>query len=175
MIKTIALLALVGILGLLAFAATRPDTFRIQRSIRIQAGTDKIQPLIQDLHRFNTWNPFNKKDPAMQGSYQGPDSGPGAHFSFKGNKDVGSGSLTVTSTAPGRVGMKLDMLTPFEAHNDVEFLLRADGNGTEVTWAMQGPSPFISKVMGLIFDIDKMVGKDFESGLKDLKGLAEQA
>ena len=175
MLKTIALLAAIALLGLLAFAASRPDVFHVQRSIRIHAGTDKIQPLIQNLHRFNTWNHFNKKDPNLEGHYQGPDSGPGASFSFKGNKDVGSGSLTVTQVAPDRVGMRLDMLAPFEAHNEVEFVLRPDGDSTEVSWAMQCPSPFIAKLMGLFFDMDKMIGQDFENGLQGLKTLAEQA
>ena len=173
MIKAIALLALAALASLLAYAATRPDVFQVQRSTRIQASAAKIHALIYDLHQFNTWNPYNKKDPAMQGSYEGPTQGPGAIFNFNGNKDVGSGRVTITAVQADKVSMTLDMFEPFACHNAIEFTMRPQGDATEVTWAMHGPSNFISKLMGVVFDMDKMVGRDFEAGLNSLKTLAE--
>ena len=173
MIKTIALLALAALAGLLAYAATRPDIFKVQRSTHIQASLTKIHPLIHDLHQFNTWNPYNKKDPAMQASYEGPGSGPGALYRFKGNKDVGSGSISITAVQADKITMALDMTEPFACHNIIEFSLQPQGDGTDVIWAMHGPSNFISKLMGVVFDMDKMVGRDFEAGLSSLKALAE--
>lgn len=174
MIKTIAFVVAAAVAIPLIVAATRPDTFRVQRTASIQAGADKIHPLINDLRQFNTWNPFNKKDPAIKGIYRGPAAGPGAAYDFAGNKDVGKGSVEVIASAPDKVTMKLDMLEPFEAHNMVEFSLVPRGDTTEVTWAMQGPSPYIAKLMGLVFNMDKMVGGAFEAGLADLKARAEQ-
>ena len=176
MIKTLAILAVAALGALLIFAATRPDTFRIQRSTSIKSSPEKLFPLINDLHQFNTWNPYNKKDPAMQGSYRGPASGPGAAFDFQGNKDVGKGSIEIVeSTSPGKVVMKLDMLAPFEGHNIIEFTLTPRGEVTEVTWAMHGPSPYIAKLMGIFFSMDGMIGRDFEAGLADLKARAERS
>ncbi|HSV54950.1 MAG TPA: SRPBCC family protein [Burkholderiaceae bacterium] len=176
MIKTISLVVVVALAALLLFAATRPDTFQVQRSTRIKAPPEKLFPLINDLHQFNTWNPYNKKDPSMQGTYRGPSSGPGAGFDFQGNKEVGKGSIQIVeSAAPARIKMKLDMLEPFEGHNMVEFSLAQRGESTEVTWAMHGPSPYISKLIGIFFNMDRMIGRDFEAGLADLKARAERA
>ena len=174
MLKTIALVVAIAVVSLLGYAATRPDTFRVERSTRIQAPPERVFALINDLQQFNRWNPYLKKDPATHGSYGKTTAGPGALYGWVSN-EVGTGSMEITeTTAPARIGMKLDFVKPFEAHNRVEFLLKPVDGGTEVSWAMQGPSPYISKLMGVIFNIDKMVGKDFEDGLANLKALAEQ-
>lgn len=167
----LALLLAFGIL--VAYAATRSDNFRIERSVRIAAAPDKIFPLINDLRGFNRWNPFERKDPAVQGQYSAATVGPGARYAWV-SKEVGVGSMEIVEAqSPQRVLMKLDFVKPFEAHNRAEFALRADGTGTEVRWAMSGPSPLISKVMGVIFNMDKMIGADFEQGLANLKAVAE--
>ena len=175
MIKTIALIAVAAIGLLLIVAATRPDTFRVERTASIKAPPDKLHGLINDMKVFNTWNPYNLKDPNIKGEYQGPQAGPGAAYHFAGNKDVGKGSIAITDSAPSKVTMKLDMLEPFEGHNVVEFIIAPKGDATEVTWAMHGPSPYIGKLMGLVFNMDKMIGRDFEAGLANLKARAEKA
>lgn len=175
MIKTLVLIAVAAIGALLIFAATRPDTFRVQRSASIKAAPDKLYPLINDLRQFNTWNPYEKKDPAIKGSYRGPASGPGAGYDFQGNKDVGKGSIEIVeSSPPGKVTMKLDMLEPFEGHNVVEFSLALRGEATEVTWAMHGASPFMARLVGVFVNMDRMIGRDFEAGLATLKARAER-
>jgi len=179
MIKTIALLVglavMLAIGALLIYAASRPKVLAVQRSALIQAPAEKIHPLINDLHRFNIWNPYGKKDPALKGSYRGPASGPGAGYDFEGNKDVGKGSLLITdAAAPTRVTMQLDMIAPMEGHNTIDFTLAPRGEATEVTWAMHGPSPFIARLAGVLFDMDRMIGRDFEAGLANLKSVAER-
>jgi uncharacterized protein YndB with AHSA1/START domain len=176
MLKNLAFVVVALIAGVLLFAATRPDSFRVERRALIQASPAKIFPLISDLHAFPTWSPWEKRDPAMKRTHTGPASGPGATYAWDGNKEVGSGSMQITeAVAPERVTMKLDFLTPFEAHNLVDFTLAPkDGGATEVVWAMHGPSPFVSKLMGLVFNMDKMVGRDFEEGLANMKALAEK-
>jgi len=176
MVKTILIIAVLALAGLLLFAATRPDTFSLQRSIVIQAPPDKLHALINDLHQFNTWNPYDKKDPAMQGSYRGPAAGPGARYEFKGNKEVGEGSLEITASTPAQVTMRLDMSAPMQASNTIDFTLvpRGSATATEVTWAMQGNCPFIAKLMGVFINMDAMIGRDFEAGLASLKTIAEK-
>lgn len=175
MIKTIVLVILAAIGLLLAFAAAQPDTFKVQRSANIKAPPDKLHGLINDMKAFNTWNPYNLKDPNIKGEYQGPQAGPGAAYHFTGSKDVGKGSVSIVESTPSKVTMKLDMIEPFEGHNVVEFILAPKGDSTEVTWAMHGPSPYIGKVMGLVFNMDNMIGRDFEAGLANLKARAEKA
>lgn len=173
MIKAIALVALAGIAAVLVAAATRPDSFSVARSTTVQANADKLYPLINDLHQFNTWNPFERKDPEIKGEYRGPAAGPGATYHFQGGKS-GSGSLRVVDSAPGKVTMELHMLEPMEGRNRIVFTLQPRGNATEVTWAMDGPMPFVSKVITLFVDMDRMIGGDFENGLATLKQRAER-
>jgi hypothetical protein len=159
----------------LAYAATRPDRFQVRRSTSITASADKIFPLINDLRAFNTWNPFDKKDPNIKGTYSGPSSGKGASYGFESTK-AGTGSIEIVDIAPAsRVTMRLIMIKPIAADNRVEFTLEPQGGTTRVTWEMDGEAPFVGKVIHLIFNMDKMVGKDFEAGLADLKALAERS
>lgn len=168
MIKTIALVALAAVALLLAFAATRPGSFRVERSRVIEAPPERVFGLVQDLRRFNTWNPYERKDPGAKGKYSAATAGPGARYAWQGDK-VGTGSMEITeATAPSHVGMKLDFVAPFEAHNRVDFTLQPQGEAgqsTRVTWAMHGPVPYLAKIMHLFFDMDRMVGQDFEEGL----------
>jgi len=178
--KTILLstgvLIVAAIAGLLAYATTRPDVFRVERSVSIAASPDKIRPLINDMHAFNSWNPYNRKDPAMKSTYRGPQAGPGAAYDFDGNGEVGKGSLQIIEpSGPDTVSMQLNMIAPMEGRNLIDFRLRPEGQGTRVTWSMHGPTPYVAKVLHVIFDMDKMIGRDFDSGLASLKALAEKA
>jgi hypothetical protein len=175
MLKTIVVVVVVLIAGVLLFAATKPDMFRVQRTARIKAPPERIFPLINDLRTFNTWNPYEKKDPNLKGRYTGSSSGKGAAYAFEGNKEVGQGSLEIMESLPSsKVTMRLNMIKPFEAQNTVEFRLHPEGDVTNVTWAMQGHTPYVAKIIHLFFDMDSMIGKDFESGLASLKAAAER-
>jgi len=163
-----------AIVALLAYAATRPDSFRIERSALIKAPPEKIFGLVNDLHQWTAWSPWEKIDPALKRSYSGPQSGKGAAYAWEGNNKVGSGRMEITDAAsPSKVIIKLDFLKPFEAHNTADFAFARQGDATTVTWAMFGPSPFISKLMGTFFNMERMVGGQFEQGLANLKRISE--
>ena len=174
MLQTLLLLIAVAIALLLAYAATRPDRFRVTRSAVIRAPAAKIYALINDLRSFNNWNPYEKKEPGLKGSYSGPASGVGAAYAWQGSK-VGSGRMEITAAeVPNKLTMRLEFHKPFKAQNTAEFTLLPQGeNLTVVTWAMHGPSPYLSKLIGVVIDIDRMVGRDFEAGLANLKALTE--
>jgi uncharacterized protein YndB with AHSA1/START domain len=175
MLKKIAVAAAVLLVALLGFAATRPDTFRVERSTSIQASPERVFALINDLHSWGSWSPFEKKDPAMKKTLSGAPSGKGAVYEWEGNKEIGKGRMEITEASPpSRVSIRLDFMEPFEAHNVVDFTLSPQGDATNVTWAIHGPSPFISKVIGIFCNMDKMIGKDFETGLASLKAIAEK-
>src|SRR5262249_8884684 len=129
--------------ALLAYAATKPDTFRVQRSTGINAPAERIFPLISNLKSMNTWNPFVEPDPAIKIAYSGPDSGKGAAHTWSGNGKVGEGRIEITDAAPSRITMQLDIQKPMKASNAVEFTLQPNGKTTTVTWAMSGRQPFI--------------------------------
>jgi uncharacterized protein YndB with AHSA1/START domain len=164
----------VALLLLLGYAATRPGEFRVERRLRIAAPADKVWPLVSELRAFNRWNPYERKDPMLKSAYSGAASGVGSRYDWD-SKAVGSGSLEITSQQPGRaVQLKLDFVKPFEAHNQAEFALQPTPDGaTEVRWTMHGPNNFIGKLMGVFINMDKMVGRDFEDGLQNLRQLAE--
>jgi hypothetical protein len=172
-IVVVVILVLIGILLLLA--ATKPDAFRIQRSARIKAPPEKVYPLINDFHNWGSWSPWEKLDPAMQKTHSGPANGLGAVYEWEGNKQVGKGRMEITEAVPSsKVTIKLDFFKPFEAHNTAEFTLAGQGDATNVTWAMLGKQPFMFKVMSLFMSMDKMIGKDFETGLANMKAIAEK-
>jgi len=173
-VTIIAIVIVVAVAAILIRAATRPDHFRIARTATINAPAERIFPLINDLQNFKLWSPF-EKDPAMRRDISMPSSGKGATYAWNGNKTVGSGHMQITdSTAPSQVKIDLEMLTPFAASNKVEFTLVPRDGGTEMTWAMQGVSPFMVRVMSTFFSMDKMVGGDFEKGLANLRRITER-
>lgn len=175
MLKKIAIVVVVLIAGILVFAATRPDTFRIERSTNIDVLPEKIFPLINGFHQWEAWSPWEKIDPAVKRSYSGADSGKGAVYAWQGKRDVGRGRMEIIESTPSsHVVIKIDFIKPFEAHNTVEFKLERQGDSAKVTQAMYGPSPFIAKLMGLFFSMDKMVGQKYEEGLANLKAIAEK-
>ena len=174
MFKIIGIVVLVLVVGVLAFAATKPDSFRVQRSASIKAPPEKVFALINDLKGWNAWSPYEKKDPAMKRTLSGAPTGKGAIYEWAGNKEVGKGRMEITDAVPpSKVLIKLDFIEPFEGHNTAQFDLQPRGDMTDVTWAIYGPSPFITKLMGVFFNMDTMIGRDFETGLANLKAVAE--
>jgi hypothetical protein len=175
MIKLIAIVVAILIAGVLLFAATKPDIFRVQRAASIKAPPEKIFAFINDFKRWESWSPWEKKDPAMKRSYGATTSGKGAKYAWEGNKDVGQGSMEIAESVPSsKLTLKLDFLKPFEAHNIVDFTLESKGDSTNVTWAMQGDTPYFAKIIHVFINMDRMVGKDFEAGLANLKAAAEK-
>jgi len=174
MLKIIAIAVVVLVAAVLLFAATRPDNFSVQRTTSIKAPPEKVFALINDLHRWGSWSPWEKMDPEMKRTYSGAASGKGAVYAWQGNSKVGEGRMEISDTSPpSKVTIKLDFVKPFEAHNLAEFTLEPKGDSTSVTWTMHGPSPYMAKVMGVFVSMDKMIGKDFETGLANLKTVAE--
>jgi hypothetical protein len=174
MFKIILIALVVALFAVLILAATRPGVFRIERSASIKAASERIFPFINHFHRWTTWSPWEKIDPALKRTYSGANDGKGAKYAWEGNSKVGMGSMEITeSSPPGRVVIKLDFVKPFEGHNIAEFTLVPGGESTTVTWAMHGPVPYIGKIMHLFLSMDRMVGGQFEEGLANLKAAAE--
>lgn len=164
----------VAVVIVLILAARQPDEFRVQRTATINAPAEKIAGHIEDFHQWGAWSPWEHLDPAMQRTFSGAPAGKGSIYEWSGNSDVGQGRMEILESSPSKVSIKLDFHQPMEASNIAEFALQPKGDATDVTWAMYGPMPFISKVMCVFFDMDKMIGPDFEKGLTELKKVSEQ-
>ncbi len=173
-ISTMAVVLAIAFGIVLMLAATKSNTFSVQRAAIVNAPPEKIFPLINDFHQWGTWSPYEHKDPAMKRTYSGAARGSGAVYAWEGDKNVGSGRMEILeASAPSKIVIKLDFFSPFEAHNTAEFTMLPQDDATRVTWRMHGPAPFMARIMHVFINIDKMVGKDFEVGLANLKRLAE--
>jgi hypothetical protein len=175
----VLLVVVIAVIALLGYAATRPPTFRIQRAIHIDAPIVQVAEQIDDFRKWPAWSPWEKLDPGMQRTYGGADAGVGATYEWASSGKAGAGRMEITEMRAGAerglITIKLDFSKPFKASNVAEFVMIPTDAGTDLTWSMTGPSPFISKLMGVFIDFDKLVGQDFEAGLAALKREAEQA
>ena len=154
--------------GFLAYGASKPNTFRIERSIGIQAAPEAVIARVDDLHEFNRWNPFALADQTTKLDYQGPQSGVGSSYSWQGDKS-GNGTMTILESNAKQVVMRLEFRKPYVADNRAEFSFEPTGTETRVTWAMTGQYVFLHKLFGTLFNMDKMVGGEFAKGLATLK------
>ncbi|MGV9861899.1 SRPBCC family protein [Rhodococcus koreensis] len=149
--------------------------FLVERSTVIDASPDVVQPLLDDFRKWQAWSPWEDVDPDLKRTYSGPDSGVGASYAWEGNRKAGSGQMVITESVPGsKVVLDLTFLKPFKAENVTTFLLEPNGAGTIVRWQMTGRNNLFFRIVGVVFPMDKMVGKDFEKGLAQLKATAEQ-
>jgi len=178
MLKKLALslflLITISVIAVLSIAATRPATFHVERSLSMAAPPEAVFAVLNDMHRFHEWSPWQKLDPAMKITYEGPSSGAGASYSWVGNKEVGEGRMTILDATPSTsVTQKLEFIKPFVSTCAVHINIAPDGDGSRVTWAIDGNNNYVSKVMCLFVSMDAMMGKDFEAGLANLKQVAE--
>lgn len=163
-------------LGLFAlYVSTRPAAFRITRARTIPAPPSTVYGLINDFRAWAEWSPWEKLDPAMKKTYDGPPAGVGTHYHWAGAK-AGEGSMTIAqSVADERIEIDLNFVKPFAANNKTTFTFEPEANGTRVTWTMEGNSNFMSKAFGVFVNMDKMIGKDFDSGLDAMSTIASRA
>jgi len=174
-IAIIAVVLAIAVAVVLILAATKPDRFSVRRATSVKAPPERIFPLINDFHQWGTWSPYENKDPAMKRTYSGAASGKGAVYAWDGNKNVGSGRMEILEASmPSKIVIKLDFFAPFEGHNTAEFTMLPQGDATTVTWLMHGPAPFMNRMMQVFMNLDRMIGKDFEVGLANLKRITEK-
>ena len=174
-ILAVAIALAIAIVGVLGFAATKPDRFTIARSATISAPPSAIFPHVNDFQKWRGWSPWENLDPNMKRTYSETTTGQGATYAWAGNSQAGEGKMTITESTPNeRILLKLDFVKPMQATNKVEFLFEPEGDGTIVTWSMDGENAFIGKVFAVLVNMDAMVGGSFEQGLTSLKAVAEK-
>jgi uncharacterized protein YndB with AHSA1/START domain len=156
--------------------ALRPADLRVTRRATIAASPAAVFAQVNDFHRWEAWSPWAKRDPRMKATYEGAPAGTGAVYTWAGNREVGEGRMTITESRPHElIRIRLEFMKPFAAINTAEFSFAPDGTGTAVTWTMTGRNGFIGKAIGLVMNMDRMIGGDFEAGLAGIKQQAEAA
>ncbi len=176
MLTTILIGLAVLVVLVLVVAALRPADFRIERSISVTAPAALAFGQINDLRKWQEMSPYVKLDPVATYSFDGPTAGVGATMAWYGNSRLGVGRITITDSRPNElVRFRLEFEKPFTCTNTAEFTFKPTGGQTTVTWAMFGQHAFMGKVMGLVINMDKMIGREFEAGLANLKAIVEAA
>ena len=165
---------LVGIVVvLLAAGFLLPSTYSAQRSVTINAPVEKVFPLVANHKEWKRWSIWNQRDPNMLMTYSGPEMAAGSKWSWK-SKSEGNGGMEFSAVEPNkRVGYILTMEDMTPAAGDLKFT--TEGAATKVSWDINGNAGMnpVFRWFGLF--MDKMIGPDFEAGLKNLKKLAEAA
>ena len=173
MLKALGIFFVLLVGAVLAYIATRPDTYQVERSAEVGAPPDVVFALIDDLHQWPRWSPWEKLDPGMKKTYEGSPSGVGSIYSWAGNAQVGEGRITIVESKPAElVRVKLEYFKPFAGTSEARFELAPSGAGTRVRWAVEGQNGFAAKAFSLVMDMDKMLGGFFERGLADLGSAA---
>lgn len=168
----IGLAALLAVL--LVVVSLQPSSYRVERKITVKSGAEAVYAQLDDLRAWAAWSPWDKLDPNMQKTFEGPAKGVGASYTWSGNDDVGKGRMTIiAATAPSSVSYKLEFIEPFASVADTGFTLTGSGAETTVTWTMTGTNDFLGKAFSLVMDMDAMIGADFERGLGTLKTRVE--
>ena len=169
MLTNIAIGLGVVVAALAVVIATRPSEFRIARSRTVSAPPEVVHAYVNDFRKWSEWSPWENRDPALRRAFSGAPAGPGAVYSWVGNKEVGEGRMTITDSRPPQsITINLEFIRPFAATNVAQFDFAPSGSGTNVTWAMTGRRSFIAKAVSLCMDMDRMVGTEFEKGLATL-------
>jgi uncharacterized protein YndB with AHSA1/START domain len=176
MFKKILVVFAIIVIAFVVIVALQPADYRVARSATISAPPTAVFAQISDFHQWSAWSPWEKLDPAMKRTFEGPSAGTGAVYSWAGNNQVGEGRMTITESRPNDlIRIKLDFIKPFESTANAEFTFKPEGNQTTVTWSMSGQKNFMSKAVCLFMSMDKMLGGEFEKGLADLKSITETA
>jgi uncharacterized protein YndB with AHSA1/START domain len=175
MILKIVIVVVVLVAAVLVYAASKPNTFQVQRSILINAPPQKAFALVNDFHKWESWAPQDQQDPTMHRTYSGPTEGTGPVSEWSGSGSTGKGRMAITESVPPKmISIKVDFVKPFEAHNVNEFVFEPAGGATKVTWSIDASNLYMMKVMSVFVDIPKEFGKHMESGLNGLKVAAEK-
>jgi hypothetical protein len=176
MLQTIFFFLIAAVVIVLGLAMMKPDSFSVTRVATMKATPDKVFNEINDFHHWAAWSPWEPLDPQMKKTYSGANSGVGAIYEWDGNKKVGAGRMEILESMPtSKIVIKLDFMRPFEGHNTTDVSFESQElDSTKVTWTMYGPAPFMSKIMQVFMNMDKMIGKDFERGLSNLKSAVEK-
>ena len=161
---------------LVTVIATRPSEFRVERTATMSTPAPVVFAQVNDFHKWEAWSPYAKRDPGMRKSFEGAPAGVGAIYTWSGNHEVGEGRTTIIESRPGElIRVKLEFVRPFAATSTATFTFRPEGERTAVTWSLDGRNGFPAKAMGLVMNMDKMIGDDFEKGLAQMKAIVEAA
>lgn len=176
MLITIYILA--GLLALvIILAAIGPKKYDVSRAIVIHKPVTEVFPYVKLVKNQDHWSPWKAKDPNMMQTYSGQDGTVGFKASWRGNKQVGEGSQTISGIKEGeRIDTQMVFLKPFKSTSEAYYIFHPeDQDKTKIIWGIKGENKFPVTIMMNFINMDKAVGKDFDEGLGNLKRILEQS
>lgn len=146
--------------------------FEMTREAMVEAAPSAVHALVNDFRNWTQWSPWEDKDPNLTRDYTGAERGAGAEYAWAGNKEVGTGKMTITASTPERIDLDLEFIKPFRQTSRTVFAFTPNGDGTRVAWTMRGSRNLLMDLAGRLF-VDKALGKEFDRGLDKLRAAAE--
>lgn len=175
MLKKLVILFILILAILFLYINRQPDEFLVSRSIQIKATPKQVYQRVNDLRKWSEWSPWVKMHPDLKPTFEGPATGVSSKMKWSGDSNVGEGSMTIVRSQPYDViGIRLEFVKPFESTNHAQFSFTPKEDGTEVTWQMSGKHRMVGKAASLVFDLDQLIGEQFEQGLADLRTVIEK-
>lgn len=145
----------------------------LEASLAIDAPARVVFDRMNDLSRFNDWNPFPAMDPSTTSRHEGPASGPGAVFCYQGER-LGKGRMEIVEVeSPARIAIAMTFWRGETAsHSKSAFLVSEVAGVTTARWTFDEDRGLGMYLLGkLVFD--RMMTRTFHDGLAKLKALVE--
>ncbi len=168
------LLGLVGLcvlLGLISLAL--PSAYKVERNIEINAAMEHVYPLVYDPKEWARWGVWSRRDPAMKIEYSGPAAGVGAKWSWK-SKSEGNGAMEFTAAEFNKLVAYNITFSDFDGTFTGRLEFTRLPKGVRVSWIADGDVGSNPLMRYFALAMDRMLGPDFEGGLKNLKEMAEK-
>lgn len=141
--------------------------FHVSRSIVINAPAEHIYAIVRDFRTWPTWSPWLTAEPDCPLIY----AEDGSSYTWDG-KIIGAGeNKVIDEQAPNALHLQVSFFRPWKSQSPVRFLFEPQGDGTKVTWEMDGSLPFFLFWMKAM--MRGWIGMDYQRGLTMLKDLAE--
>jgi uncharacterized protein YndB with AHSA1/START domain len=174
-IKKILIVLAVFVGLVMIYAAFAPDSYIVERSRTINAPINVVFEKVAYFKNWDSWSPWKEKDQTSSYAIDGTDGTVGAKYSWTGDPEkTGKGSMTVTEYAANKkFAYDLSFTEPWEMSSKGYFTVEDEGGKTKLTWADEGDIPFMQRPMMLFFDLDAMMGPDFERGLFKIDSLSQ--
>ena len=170
-IAIVAIIVLVLVLALIA-----PKSYSIQREIRINKPINEVYEYVKLIKNQDHYSVWVQKDPHMKKEYKGTDGTVGFLYSWDGNKKVGAGSQEIKNLEQGKkIDLEIRFIRPFKAIASTPFFFESEAeNQTKVIWGMNSTMNYPMNVMLLMMNMDKLLGKELEISLEQLKKAIEK-
>ncbi|MCC7297688.1 MAG: SRPBCC family protein [Bacteroidia bacterium] len=173
-IKILLIIAVILVAAVFILSLIGPKTYELKRSALMKAPKESIWEQVSKWENFGNWSPWEAKDSAMTKTIEGTPGEVGSKYTWK-SKTQGNGVQTILESKPYEYRLSSLEFEDWGMKSKTSFELKDSAGGTFVTWKMFGENGFMGRIMSLIFNMEKMVGPDYEAGLANIKRIVESA